>query len=772
MELPAKTFWMKASYFGVASIPVGWLIFALKYTDRAKWLSSRTMAALTVVPILTLAVVWTNDWHHLMWKEIWLDTSLSPAVDAVTHGPWFWVFATYSYSLLLWGTICLALAFGASSGVYRRQAGTLVVAALVPWIANSLFIVGLSPFKAVDPTPLAFATTGVVFYWGLSKLRLLDVLPIAHEAILRSIADGAIVLDTRQRVVELNPAAERIVGRSKSELLGQHYSEALPGQAALLELTTDMPESRGVVALGQGQAQRYYSLNVSPIVTRERVRGHLILLHDDTERIHAETESRQRVILETELSERSRAADEIQRRLEFEKTLSRVSSRFVGIADIQGAIVESLRDLGTVCRASRGYMFLLRGDGLAMDKRAEWCAPGVGPSDDNATEMARNIFHWWMSAPANGEAIRIDAAPTTPVKARLEKEMILSQGIRSVLAFPVVVTQSIAGFIGIDNSVEAADWSEEDVTVLRMTAEIVGSALERKKAADESAELNEQLNSLNSQLESKVEERTRQLENAVAVAKASDQAKSEFLASMSHELRTPLNAIIGFSQVLHEQYFGSLNEKQAEYISDIVGSGKHLLSLINDILDLSKVEAGKLELEVSEVKIAELLRSSMVMIKEKALAHMISLELEISADLEGLGIAADERRLKQVMFNLLSNAAKFTPDGGSITVAARKKGDVELEVSVTDTGIGMTVDEQKRLFEPFYQASGGIKDKTPGTGLGLAITKRIVEKHGGRIWMHSDGPSKGSQFAFTLPVRDIPPGDESVIVKSLRDVRD
>jgi PAS domain S-box-containing protein len=274
---------------------------------------------------------------------------------------------------------------------------------------------------------------------------------------------------------------------------------------------------------------------------------------------------------------------------------------------------------------------------------------------------------------------------------------------------------------------------------------------ERKEATDQLAGLNEELKSFNSQLEMKVEERTKQLEEAVEVAEASNRTKSEFLASMSHELRTPLNAIIGFSQVLHEKYFGELNEKQAEYIADIVDSGKHLLSLINDILDLSKIEAGKMELDISEVKIAELLQGSLVMIKEKAMAHNISLDLKIAENINGASIRGDERRLKQVMFNLLSNSAKFTPDGGAILVEA-KKTETEITVSVTDTGIGMTTQEQKRLFEAFYQASGGIKGKTPGTGLGLAITRSIIEKHGGRIWMESAGLNKGSTFIFTLPI--------------------
>jgi PAS domain S-box-containing protein len=296
----------------------------------------------------------------------------------------------------------------------------------------------------------------------------------------------------------------------------------------------------------------------------------------------------------------------------------------------------------------------------------------------------------------------------------------------------------------------------------RQFLSIIEDITERKLAADELSRLNKELKSFNSRLEAKVEERTHQLEDAVSVANESNRAKSEFLASMSHELRTPLNAIIGFSQVLHEQYFGSLNEKQTEYMTDILESGKHLLALINDILDLSKVEAGKMELEKSNVNIRDLVNNSLMMIKEKAQIHRIGLEVKVSESLEGTKILADERRLKQVIFNLLSNSAKFTPDGGKIRVEAKTEGK-NLIICVSDTGIGISPEEQKKLFTAFYQASGGIKDKTPGTGLGLSITRSIIEKHGGRIWLESEGKGKGSSFYFTLPL-----GVEAEILESAR----
>jgi signal transduction histidine kinase len=231
-----------------------------------------------------------------------------------------------------------------------------------------------------------------------------------------------------------------------------------------------------------------------------------------------------------------------------------------------------------------------------------------------------------------------------------------------------------------------------------------------------------------------------------------NQHKSEFLANMSHELRTPLNAIIGFSEALQERYFGELNEKQAEYVNDIHGSGRHLLSLINDILDLSKIEAGRMELDLSEFDVPAALNNSLTLVKERAQRHGIRLHLEVTPDL-GV-IQADERMFKQIMLNLLSNAVKFTPEGGSIAVGSRRCADA-LEVSVKDTGVGIAEEDQRAIFEEFRQVGRDYTRKGEGTGLGLTLTKRFVELHGGVISLES-ALGKGSTFTFTLPVQHGP----------------
>jgi signal transduction histidine kinase len=287
--------------------------------------------------------------------------------------------------------------------------------------------------------------------------------------------------------------------------------------------------------------------------------------------------------------------------------------------------------------------------------------------------------------------------------------------------------------------------------------------------------MNEEQQAMNEELLSQqheIAEANQRLEQA-------SRTKSDFLANMSHELRTPLNAVIGFSEILQDEMFGTLNKRQQEYVKNILDSGEHLLELIDDILDLSKVEAGKMDLDLRKVSVKEGLNASLSMLKEKAMKHGIKLDCEIApeADIE---IEADERKLKQILYNLLSNAVKFTPEGGSVCVAARRvrssecgvkpppqpplgKGGIEggvvselntdlLEISVADTGVGIKPEDIPKLFNEFTQLENAYTKQHEGTGLGLALTKRLVELHGGRIWVESE-PGKGSTFTFTMPVR-------------------
>jgi signal transduction histidine kinase len=240
-----------------------------------------------------------------------------------------------------------------------------------------------------------------------------------------------------------------------------------------------------------------------------------------------------------------------------------------------------------------------------------------------------------------------------------------------------------------------------------------------------------------------------QLSRLYGQIEAANRHKSQFLANMSHELRTPLNAIIGFSDVLNERMFGELNPKQAEYVADILSSGRHLLALINDILDLSKIEAGRMELEPSRFDLHTALEATMTLVRERAAHKGLELQLQIAADVTD--VDADERKLKQVVLNLLSNAVKFTPPGGRVTLRANMA-DHALQIAVADTGPGVAAEDRELIFDEFRQAHAPAGQAREGTGLGLALARKFVEMHGGRIGVNGE-PGPGATFTFTIPVQ-------------------
>ena len=308
----------------------------------------------------------------------------------------------------------------------------------------------------------------------------------------------------------------------------------------------------------------------------------------------------------------------------------------------------------------------------------------------------------------------------------LSRDYALRYGHHTMLAAPLLREEQAFGVILLRRE-EVRDFAETEIALLQTFANQAGIAVDNVRLFQE------------------IQSKSAQLEVA-------NQHKSEFLANMSHELRTPLNAIIGFSEVLVERMFGELNDKQADYLNDIHSSGKHLLSLINDILDLSKIEAGRMELELSTFHVPAAIDNAMTLIRERAQRHEIALSVVIDPRIGEL--QGDERKFKQIMLNLLSNAVKFTPDGGKVAVRAEMKPD-EIQVAVQDTGIGIAAADKDAVFEEFRQVGRNYTSKNEGTGLGLTLTRRFIELHGGRIWLDSE-LGKGSTFTFAIPLAKQP----------------
>jgi len=390
--------------------------------------------------------------------------------------------------------------------------------------------------------------------------------------------------------------------------------------------------------------------------------------------------------------------------LDLETVLTRIVSHAVQLSDTDGGAIYEYDE--------QSEEFLLR----ATDHMEEEL---INALRANPPRLGDGVIG---RAAASREPVQIPNILEERAYAPRMRQMLERYGFRASLAVPLLREERIIGGL---------------VVRRKSTGEFHPDVIELLKTFATQSVLAIQ----NARLFREIEDKSRQIE-------AANRHKSEFLANMSHELRTPLNAIIGFSEVLQEKLFGELNEKQSEYTDDILSSGRHLLSLINEILDLSKVEAGRMELELSTFDLPLAIDNARTFVRERATKHGIKVDVAID---ERLGdYVGDERKIKQILLNLLSNAVKFTPEGGRIGINARKV-DGAVEISVRDTGIGISLEDQAKIFEEFRQVGSNYAHKTEGTGLGLTLAKKFVELHGGKIWVESE-VGKGSTFTFALPI--------------------
>ncbi len=456
--------------------------------------------------------------------------------------------------------------------------------------------------------------------------------------------------------------------------------------------------------------------------------------------------------LQHEIVERVHTEQALRRRMEMERRHAGISAGLIaGNAEgVDDAIQDALQVAAEWAGADRTDIFLVTDNVDSVIHEYSWRGDRLAHSPASLGRLKWAPFSYWQRAFADGDLVTLDDRELLPVTATAERTMLVRMGIRSCLALALRRGDHWTGFIMAGRVDDSDEWINNAVDVIRMFGNTVALALERKRA-------DQLLRQERSMLEQRVAGRTMELQEANAQLARANRLKDEFLANMSHELRTPLNAILGMSEAMEEEIFGPITANQKQALTRVQESGQHLLSLINDVLDLSKIEAGKMTLDYEVVEVAPLCESAVRLVKD--LAHRKNLTLETHVAENARMLLADERRLKQVLVNLLSNAVKFTPVNGRITLSAEMTPAGDVIFRVADTGIGMTPEAQQNLFTPFYQVDGGLSRQYEGTGLGLALVLRLVRLHSGTISVQSE-VNHGSTFTVTLPAK---PLDESVI---------
>jgi len=541
-----------------------------------------------------------------------------------------------------------------------------------------------------------------------------------QASVLEAVANAVMITDAQGCITWVNPAFTRLTGYTDEEVLGKMPS-LLRSDRQARETFTDIWTSLQAGRVWQGEIinrhkdgnDYYEEQTITPLRDPKGTITHFIAVKQD---------------ITTRKRDEQAIADQacaIQAAATAEHTHGRILTLFSGSYDREAILGATL----TILAEAHRY------PALAVYLYDEWtgtlnCAASHGVPADFSRELAPNQGLPGQAVIA-GHLLKIEAPGKMPL--RIETGLFDVEPA-TVAACPIAFHEQVLGVLVLA-SLEPLQERDHDF-IERLCAQI-GVALNNIKQYQNLKTLSEQL-----------KQRGREIADKNAQLEQANRLKSEFLANMSHELRTPLNAIIGFSEVLKDELVGALNPQQGDYMLEIFNSANHLLSLINDILDLSKIEAGKMELHLESVNMPDLLANGLSVVKEKAHAHGIRLNLDQAQEI-GM-IRADGRKLKQVVYNLLSNAVKFTPDGGQVDIRAWIEGD-RLHVAVSDTGIGIAADKLDRLFRPFEQIDGSLSRKFEGTGLGLAMVKRLVELHGGTIAVES-AVGRGSSFSFTIPL--------------------
>ncbi len=825
----AADFWgRRVRFISNTMISALLLTFVIQYTGREKWLSWPRLTLLFSVPVISLVLTWSGEAHylfaHLSTGKVGPFTFLGRTTST---GPWNVVYLTYSYLAMCFSLVLLLLQIFRTKFPYRGQAILLLVGIFFPFLAtvpDTFMAAGPRPSFA----PLGIAALGLVYAWALFRYRLFDIVPIARDLVIESMGDAVLILDQQRRLVDVNPAAQTLMGRKGSELIGQPIADALPAWSELVERQDSSLPAEIVVSEGEGA--QHIALNEQPVRDRsEHLVGYLVMLRDITERKKTEA----RLVQEKRISEEIVNSlpgvfymnDSQTALVQWNKRLEQVTGytaeelagkqaidffvqkdRALVASRLEKVFTEGQADVEAcfLTRDGRAIPYFLTASRIDFDGEGYYVGLGIDLTDRKEAEDALQRSH---------DTLEQRVAERTAELA--EEKQVADHIINSLPGIFYVYDDQSRLLRWNDRHRELTGYGDEELlhkSVLEFFAqedqELIARRLEQlygegaaqaeapilTKAGDQipmlftgvrttlggqpvfmglgiditdRKRMETELEAYRDHLEELVTRRTAELEQARDAAQAASRAKSAFLASMSHELRTPLNAILGLAQVLEHDPGLTANQKGS---LDIIGrSGEHLLDLVDDVLEISRIEAGRASLNLAGFDLYRTLNRLKGMVGVRAERRGLALLFERAENVPRY-VRADERKLRQVLLNLLANAVKFTEVGCvNLRISSQEMPPASLpsarhllRFEVQDTGVGIAPAETEALFEPFVQGESGQKGQG-GAGLGLTISRQYVKLMGGEISVSSPPPvpltigagmqaGPGTLFTVTLPV--------------------
>lgn len=785
-DLGTKIFWGKVQYIGIVTVILAWFIFSLQYSNRAEWLTPRKLVLLVLIPLITLTLVWTNEAHGLIWASYTLAENGPFLALGVTHGFWFWIHSVYSYLLLLSGSILLVKMLLDFPHLYRQQVALILVAIGMPWAGNGFYLLKLAPVPNFDPTPLAFTITGILFWWNLWRLRLLELVPVARRAMVDSMKEGVMVLDAQHRIVDLNPAAQQLMGCRPAQALGKTPFQILPDWPDLRDVTDGEIE----ITLRNEFESRNIELTISPVYARPRqLQGRLIVMRDITARKQAEEALRIMASENLRLARAIASASDgivisdphrpdnpvIYANPAFERITGYSLKEIIGrnCRFLQGpdTAPEALDEIRQAIAAQRDVRVVL----LNYKKNGQtfWNELKISPVFSGQGLL---LYFIGIQTDITQRKLAEEALQDSEARHRMLAENIndmisrhtadfrcqyVSPACRILLGYDPeeLVGRSPFDFFHPDD-ISHIKTSFADLLVTTET--FISSYRIRRKDGhyiwfetsirslhhDDTGEVHEVI-----AVSRDITERKR-AEEALALARdqalAASNLKSQLLANVSHDVRTPLGGILGYAEMLLEGVFDPLSSNQQEAAKEIIDSARQLLNLISNLLDQARIEAGKLALDISPFAPRDLLDALDTSLGWLAQRRQLTLVSQIAPDMP-VSLIGDRERIQQILFNLVSNALKFTEHGG-VSVNIYRANAAYWAIEVSDTGPGIPPEAQTYIFEAFRQVDGSVTRRHGGVGLGLSIVKQLVDLMGGQVSLESS-QGQGSIFTVILPLQ-------------------
>jgi PAS domain S-box-containing protein len=703
-QLATKLVWAKVQYAGIVVVPVAWLVFALRYGDQTRPIRRRTLVLLSIIPAITAVLTWTNHLHHLIIQEAALKSGEVFTVLDMTRGPWFWVHVTYSYTLIIMGSILFVGKLLQFSRTYRRQVILLLLGALIPWVVNVFYVLGVHPVANLDLTPFALTLSCLIIVWGILRFRLLDVVPVAHDTVIESMQDGVIVLDTYDRILDLNPAAVRILPHASDAWTGQPITHVIPDWPTLVAHHHEGPSTQTDIRFGEEAAQRIYDLRIQPLFDpQKRVHGRLVILHDITEREQAREALRDR-----------------EQFLAHLHTITRAALEPPDLPTMHEVLSDRLRDLFD----ADGCTLTLWDDTTetARPRAANGTSPATHPPElpaSTADALITTVLH-------AARPLAIDDVRDTP---HLGPGTADAGPIRSLLGLPLIAGDETLGAALITFRTPHP-FTPEDIARGEQVAGQVALAMARAALVAELQRYSQDLEARNEEL-------------------------GAFAQTVAHDIKSPLGTLVGCADLLNQEYEALSPEDRHRLTQGILQTGNKITNIVDELLLLAEVRKG-------DVTLAPLDLDGIVQDARTRVAPLIAqTQAEIIVPATWPAALGHGPWVEEVWVNYLSNAIKYGGDpeagvapqvvlGYEEAAPVGADGRRVIRFWVRDNGPGLTEAAQAHLFAPFTRLD---QARAEGHGLGLSIVRRIVDKLGGDVGVESQ-VGQGSTFSFTLPAPD------------------